>query len=306
MCGSRAKRPWREQSRPPVTQETRAYAAWLLVCLVWGTTYAAIRVAIETIPPLLMTSVRWLSAGLLLMVIQRLRGESLPSRSSWTSLALLGILLVGFGNGAVVLAEQVVPSGLTAVLVAVTPFWMIGIERFTSNAEVLHRRQIIGFVLGFTGVVFLVWPQLRGGSGPAFLAGVAGTQLAALGWSAGSNYARLREKDVSVLGASALQMVFGGLFLLALALMRGEHLTHTISGESWAAVAYLVVVGSIVGFSAYAYALKHLPLSLVSVYAYINPIIAVVLGALILDEPFTPRLLIASAVVLCSIAVVKR
>ena len=289
-----------------MTQQTLAYAAWLLVCLIWGTTYLAIRVAIDTIPPLLMTSVRWLSAGLLLMVMQRIRGESLPGRSAWRSLALLGILLVWFGNGAVVLAEQVVPSGLTAVLVAVTPFWMIGIERFMPRAEVLTRRQVIGFILGFAGVVFLVWPELRGGSGPAFLAGVAGTQLAALGWSAGSNYARFREKDRSVLGASALQMVFGGLFLLAVALMRGERATQTISAESWAAVTYLVLVGSIVGFSAYAYALKHLPLSLVSVYAYINPIIAVALGTLILHEPISPRLLIASVVVLCSIAVIKR
>jgi drug/metabolite transporter (DMT)-like permease len=276
------------------------------VCLVWGTTYVAIRVAIDTIPPLLMTSVRWLSAGLLLLALQRLRGDTLPGRSSWKSLALLGILLIGFGNGAVVLAELVVPSGLTAVLVAVTPFWMIGIERFTPRAEVLTRRHVIGFALGFAGVVFLVWPQLQGGSGTAFLAGVAGTQLASLGWSAGSNYARLREKDRSVLGASALQMIFGGLFLLAVALIRGERVTQTISGESWAAVTYLVFVGSIAGFSAYAYALRHLPLSVVSLYAYINPIIAVVLGTLILDEPITLRLLIASAVVLCGIALVKR
>ena len=288
-----------------MTQQTRAYVAWAVVCLVWGTTYGAIRLAIDTIPPLLMSSARWMVAGVLLLVVLRLRGEALPGRGSWGALAVVGILLIGFGNGAVVLAEQVVPSGLTAVLVAVTPFWMIGIERFTANAPALTRRHIGGLVLGFLGVVVLVWPELRGGTGSAFLVGVAATQFACLGWSAGSNYARRLKKHRSVLGAAALQMVFGGLFLFAAALARGEQLTEPISVQSWGAVAYLVFVGSILGFSAYVYVLEHLPLSLVSLYAYVNPIIAVALGSVVLGEPVTPRLIVASVAVLAGVAIVK-
>jgi drug/metabolite transporter (DMT)-like permease len=289
-----------------VTQQPRAYAAWIVVCLVWGTTYVAIRIAIETIPPLLMTSARWVAAGGLLLAVLRLRGESLPARSAWTSLALVGMLLVGVGNGAIVLAEQVVPSGLTAVLLAVTPFWMVGIEWFLPNAMPLSGRHVVGLLVGFGGVVFLVWPELRADSGAPFLLGVAATQLGCLGWAAGSNYARQRETDRSMLGASALQMVFGGLFLLVVAVVRGEAMTQATSARSLEAMLYLIFVGSIVGFSAYAYALKHLPLSFVSLYAYITPVIAVVLGTIILNEPITPRLLIASAVVLAGVAIVRR
>jgi drug/metabolite transporter (DMT)-like permease len=253
-----------------------------------------------------MTSVRWIVAGSLLVGVERLRGVPLPPRSSWRSLAVVGILLIGFGNGAVVWAEQVVPSGLTAVLVAVTPFWMIGIERRLPGAKPLSARHIMGLVLGFCGVAFLVWPQLRADSSSAFLLGVGATQFACAGWAAGSNYAHRMAPAGSLLGGSALQMIAGGLFLLVVALIRGEWVTEPISARSFEAVCYLVFVGSMVGFSAYAYALQHLPLSLVSLYAYINPIIAVALGSIILQEPITLRLIAASAMVLTGIAIVKR
>jgi drug/metabolite transporter (DMT)-like permease len=200
----------------------------------------------------------------------------------------------------------VVPTGLAALLVAVTPFWMIGIERFTRAAPPLRAKHVVGLALGFTGVLFLVWPELGTGSGPRFLAGVAATQVACIGWAIGSNYARLRPREGSPLGASALQMVFGGLALLVIALVRGETITGPISVASWSAVTYLVFVGSIVGFTAYARALERLPLSFVSLYAYINPIIAVALGAVMLGERVTPRLLVASALVLAGVASVRR
>src|SRR6266550_7816528 len=157
----------------------RAYLAWVAVCLIWGTTYLGIRIALEPIPPLLMAAMRWISAGGLLILMLALRGERLPARREWPSLTILGILLLGFGNGAVVWAEQTVPSGLTAVLVAMSPFWMVGIDALTAHGEPITGRRAAGLIIGFCGIVLLVWPEIRvSANGRAFLGGVAAAQLA--------------------------------------------------------------------------------------------------------------------------------
>ena len=220
--------------------------------------------------------------------------------------ALLGILMVGFGNGAVVWAEQTVPSGLTALLIAVTPFWMIGIEHLSGKGSRLTARHIGGLIGGFVGVALLVWPEVESRSGAAFLWGIVATQCAAAGWSLGSNLSRQRQVSEPVLAAAALQMIFGGAFLLGLSLVTREPWTLAISTQSLAAVVYLVLVGSIVAYSSYAYALQHLPLSTVSLYAYINPVIAVALGTVFLGEPLNWRLIVASVVVLGSVVAVRR
>jgi drug/metabolite transporter (DMT)-like permease len=283
----------------------RAYFAWVVVCLVWGTTYLAIRVALQTIPPLLMTAFRWTIAGAIIVVTLALAGERLPSRQAWPSLAVLGILLIGFGNGAVVWAEQTIPSGLTAVLVAAAPFWMVGVERFMANPDPLRLRRIAGLIVGFTGIVLLVWPELQLGAGRSFLVGVAATQLACLGWAIGSSYSRRRRHEENVLATAALQMLFGGFCMLIVAVARGEFAMLTFNRVTFGALAYLTVVGSIVGFSAYAYALKHLPVATVSLYAYVNPVIAMLLGTAILGEPLSSRLAVAGGVVLVGMALVR-
>jgi drug/metabolite transporter (DMT)-like permease len=284
---------------------TRAYLAWAAVCVIWGTTYLAIRVALETIPPFLMGALRWTAAGGLLISILRIRGERFPARQAWPSLTVLGILLIGFGNGGVVWAEQSVPSGLTAVLVSSTPFWMVAIERLMPNAERFTLRHFVGLVTGFGGIVVLVWPEIRLGQSPGFLGGVVATQLACAGWAVGSVYARRRRKDENVLAGVAIQMIGAGLCLWIPALARGEWTALRFSERSATAFVYLLLVGSIVGFSAYAYALKHLPLATVSLYAYINPAIAVLLGTIVLREPFSPRIAVACAVVLAGTAIVR-
>lgn len=170
----------------------RAYLAWIVVCVVWGTTYLGIRIALETIPPFLMASFRWLAAGTALVVALSIGGEKLPRTRAWISLALTGVLLMGIGNGGVVWAEQTVPSGLTAVLVAAIPFWMVGIERVMHGGERLTPRRVGGLVLGFSGIVLLVWPELRLGEGRSFLMGVLATQVACLAWAMGSSLAKRR------------------------------------------------------------------------------------------------------------------
>jgi drug/metabolite transporter (DMT)-like permease len=279
--------------------------AWVVVCLVWGTTYLAIRIALETIPPFLMAAIRWIAAGTLLIALLKLRGQRLPEMRAWPSLAVLGLLLLGCGNGGVVWAEQTVPSGLTAVLVSTIPFWMVAIERLMPNAEPLTPRRLAGLIVGFTGIVLLVWPELGLENGGAFLGGVIATQVACLGWAIGSSYARRRGSEENVLAAASIEMVAAGVCLLAVASTRGEWTTLEVNNRTLGAVAYLVVAGSIVGFSAYAYALKHLPIAIVSLYAYVNPVIAVLLGTLILQEPLSPRLAVASAIVLTGMGMVR-
>jgi drug/metabolite transporter (DMT)-like permease len=288
----------------------RAYLAWVAVCLIWGTTYLGIRIALETIPPLLMAAIRWIVAGGLLILVLKLRGVQMPQRAEWPALAVLGILLLGFGNGAVVWAEQTVPSGLTAVLVATSPFWMVGIDALMPDGERLTLRRTLGLALGFCGIVMLVWPEIHvGEGGRTFLGGVISAQVACIGWAVGSSYARRRgrghAKEENVLASAAFEMLFGGIALLAVALLMHETTRLVFSPRSGAALLYLTFVGAIGGFSAYAYALKHLPVATVSLYAYVNPIIAVILGTLVLQEPLNARMAAAAAVVLAGIALVR-
>jgi drug/metabolite transporter (DMT)-like permease len=289
------------------TSSTRlAYAAWIAVCLLWGTTYLAIRIALETIPPMLMGGLRWTVAGALMLAAMTVRGDRIPGRSEWPALTILGVLMIGFGNGGVVWAEQTLPSGLTAVLVAVIPFWMVGVERLAGDADRLTPRRIVGLLIGFGGIVLLVWPELELGEGRAFLAGVAATQLACLGWALGSSYGRRRTPAENVLAAAAFQMLFGGAVMCLAGWAHGEWSHLTFNARTGAAIVYLLVFGSIVGFTAYAYALKHLPLATVSLYAYVNPVIAMVLGTIVLDEPMSPRLAVAGGIVLAGMAMVRQ
>lgn len=280
------------------------------MCLVWGTTYLGIRIALESIPPFLMAAIRWIVAGGLLVVVLRSRGERIPGRTEWPAMLVLGILLLGFGNGAVVYAEQTVPSGLTAVLVAAAPFWMVGTERVLGGAERLTLARGIGLVVGFAGIVLLVWPELQSGSveraGGSFISGAAATQLACLGWAIGSSYSRRREQSENVLAAAGLQMLFAGVVLLVLGTLAGEWSSLSFTTRTASALVYLTIVGSIIGYSSYIYALKHLPVSTVSLYAYVNPVIAVLLGTIVLNEPLSPRIALAGAVVFVGSWLVKR
>ncbi len=293
---------------PSSPQERRlAYFAWALVCVIWGTTYLGIRISLETMPPALMGGLRWTIAGLLLLSYVWVRGEQLPARSSWAGIALMAFLLLGLGNGGVVVAEQWVPSGLTAVFIATAPFWMAGVEAFLRDGERLTRTTALGLIVGFAGIVVLVWPELSLGSADSrqFLLGVVALQIASLGWSLGSAYSRRHARNDNVLGSTALQMLAGGLMMIAAGTVRSEWTQLSFSLRTATALAYLSTLGAIGGFVAYTYALRHLAVSFVSLYAYINPVIAVALGVLVLGEPFTSRVAVAAVLVLVGVAIVR-
>jgi len=285
-----------------------AYVALVAVCVIWGTTYLGIRVALEAVPPALMGALRWLTAGSLLLAYAWLRGQALPHVGSWASLAVQGLLMIGFGNGLVNWAEQSVPSGLAAVVIATSPFFMAGVEALRADGERLSRRGLVGLVLGFLGIIVLVWPDLHlnDAGGTPFVLGLLALQGACLAWAVGSSYSKRHPHGDSVIGATAVQMLFGGLIMLVAGTLIGEWGRVSLHGRGVAALAYLTVVGSIGGFVSYIFALKYLPVSTVSIYAYINPLIAVILGAIVLGEPFGFRTVVSMAIVFAGVALVKQ
>lgn len=290
------------------TAPSLAWVAFLTVCIVWGTTYLAITIALESIPPLLVAGLRWMAAGVVLSAFMLATGRGLPGPHQWAPLALLGFLMNVVGNGFVVFAQQYVASGLTAVLIATTPFWTALIERFLPDGERFSRRSLIGLALGFSGIVVLVWPEMaRGGSnGRMFVIGVIAIQLACIGWVAGTSFTKRHELGNDPFRSTAMQMIFSGIMLLTAATAQGDWARVSFTPRTLAAMSHLAIAGSLVAYSAYIYAIQYLPLQLVSIYAYINPMIAVALGTWLLDEPISARIVIAAVLVFAATWVVGR
>ena len=283
-----------------------AYLAWITICVLWGTTFLGIRIALETFPVALLAGLRWMFAGLVLTAALPWVGETLPPRRTWKAIALVGFLMNVLGNGLLVWAEQYVASGLTAVVVGMVPFWSVIVEA-VSGGERLTRYTMAGLMAGFAGIVVLVWPQLTlgGDNGRMFVAGIIALQIGSLGWGIGTSYTKRHRLGATPLASSALQMVFSGAILLAVGTAAGEWSRVWFTPRSLAALVYLAIFGSVVGYTAYLYTLKYLPISTVSLYAYVNPIIAMILGTLVLSEPFTPRIVVAAALVFGGIAIVR-
>jgi drug/metabolite transporter (DMT)-like permease len=283
----------------------------LTLYIVWGSTYLAIRFAVETIPPFLMAAVRFLLAGLILITWRRLAGDPLPSPRQWRAVGVVGLFLLLGGNGGVVWAEQRVPSGITALLVGCTPLWMVLLDA-------LRRRRVptwwvmSGVLLGLGGIALLVGPaELTGLHGTVDPLGALVITLAALSWAAGSLFSQQAQQSgtmpPSPLMSTAAQMLTGGAALLLLGTFSGEWVRFNpaeFTSRSILATLYLLLVGSLIGFSAYVWLLKKAPITLVSTYAYVNPLVAVFLGSLLAAEPLTPRVLLASAVIVAAVALI--
>jgi drug/metabolite transporter (DMT)-like permease len=284
-----------------------AYIAWITICVVWGTTYLAIRVALESLPVALLAGMRWTAAGLVLMLLLPAFGEHIPPRRLWRSIAIVGFLMNVLGNGLLVWSQQYVASGLAAVVVAMVPFWSVIVEALSARGERLTRYTLAGVAAGFAGIVVLVWPALTfgGPDGRMFVAGILAMQVGAIAWAIGTSYTKRHSLGATPLASSALQMVFSGTILLLIGTALGEWGRVAFTARTLTAMIYLTLAGSVIGYTAYVYALKYLPVSTVSLYAYVNPIIAVVLGTLVLSEPFSARILIAAALVFCGIAIVQ-
>jgi drug/metabolite transporter (DMT)-like permease len=283
------------------------WGALVTVYLVWGSTYLAIRVVVETTPPLLAMGARFLAAGTLLaafLLARRGRSALRVRPRQLGGAALVGVLLLLGGNGGVAVAEQTVPSGLTALLVAATPLWLVCLR--TAARDRPARLSLVGTVVGFLGIAVLVRPGASLGEdvdpwGLALVVAAAGS------WALGSFLSSRLPMPGDAFVATTWEMLIGGGAMTLAAVAAGEldgFAPSQVSGAAWAWLGYLVVVGSIVAFSAYVWLLHNAPISLTATYAYVNPVVAVVLGALVLDEQVTAAVVLGGAVVVVGVALV--
>jgi len=285
------------------------WSAMISVYMVWGSTYLAIRFAVQTMPPFLMAGVRFLIAGSVLYLVRWAMGDPRPSWKEWRSASVIGIFLLVGGNGGVVWAEQWVASGVSSLLVGTAPLWMILIDMLHPDGRRPNRWSILGVGLGFIGIVILIDP-LQSVSSKETIdpAGAGVLVLASLLWSIGSLYSRKAKLPPSPLLGTGMEMLTGGLGLLLLGILTGELgrvSLLSISRSSWLGWLYLVVFGSWIGFTAYTWLLRSAPTPLVSTYAYVNPIVAVLLGYFLAEEILTFRIFVAALMVVGSVALIS-
>lgn len=281
--------------------------AFAAIYVIWGSTYLAIRFAIETVPPLLMAAVRFLVAGSLLYAWLRWRGAARPAPVHWRAAAVVGACMLLGGNGAVVWAEQRVPSGVTALLVAMVPLWMVLLDWARPGGRRPTLTVVTGLALGLAGLLLLVGPEQVLGGEHVDHAGALMLAFGCLAWSLGSVYSRHAPLPASPQLATAMEMLAGGALLLAAAALRGELPQvelAAVSARSLLAIAYLVVFGSLVAFSAYIWLLRQTTAARVSTYAYVNPVVAMLLGWAFAGEPLAPRTLLAAAVIVGGVVLI--
>jgi len=281
--------------------------AFSAIYLIWGSTYLGIRVTLESMPPFLMAAVRFLLAGSILLAVLKLRGAVWPTRRQWGINAIVGTLLLLGGNGAVVWAELTIPSGITALLIGVAPLFIVLTEWAWPGGARPTATTTTALLLGFAGVVWLAAPWESAAGGGLNLAGVGAILCSCVFWSVGSIYSRHARHGADPFVAAALQMLCGGTALLLAAGLHGDFTSlriADITARAWGAFSYLVVLGSLVGFSTFVWLMKHSTPARVATYAYVNPVVAVLLGWLILDEPITTRTLIASAIIVTAVVII--
>ena len=286
----------------------RLLAAFAAVYVIWGSTYLAIRFAVETLPPLLMASARFVLAGVIVLLWARLRdGAAWPTRLEWRVGLISGALLLLGGNGGVSWAEQRVPSGIAALLVAVVPLWMVLLDWLRPGGHRPRAAVFAGIGLGLVGLALLVGPDaIRSGSGSDTLGAIV-LVLASLSWAAGSLYTKHAPRATSTTVGTGTQMIAGGLALLAAAIVAGEPARLDLANASTNSIVaffYLLTFGSLIGFTAYVYLLAHTTAAKASTYAYVNPVVAVLLGWAIGHEPVTSRTVLSAAVILGGVAII--
>ena len=285
----------------------RLVVAFAAVYVLWGSTFLAIKYAVQSLPPFLMAGTRHLLAGAILYPLARMRTTEKPSISNWAATALMGALLLVVGNGGVSWAEQYVPSGVAALLVATVSLWMVLIEWLRPGGVRPTSRVLVGLALGFVGLGFLIGPTRLIGGGRVDPMGAMVLVLASLSWATGSVFSRRLALPKSLMLGTAMQSLAGGVLLLLLSLVTGQGAAldlGAVSLRSVLSLGYLVVFGSLLGLSAYNWLLGAVPPARVATYAYVNPVVAMLLGWVLAGEPVTFRTFAASAVILGAVILV--
>jgi len=292
-------------------EKASGLAIWtglIAIYIVWGSTYLAILFVVETMPPFLAAGFRFLIAGAVLYAFRRLRGDQAPRKVEWRSAAIVGLFLLVGGNGGVMWAEQRVPSGIAALMIASVPLWIALLDSLRPGGHRPNKWVIVGVLAGFAGILVLIGPaQLIGIEGEIDLLGALALLLAAFFWAMGSLYNRGAQLPASPLLGTGMEMLAGSLGLLLLGSMTGEWSQLNLASipiRSWLGFAYLVVFGSWVGFASYIWLLRVAPTMLVSTYAYVNPLVAILLGSLLAGEELTARVLLAAVFILGSVVLI--
>jgi drug/metabolite transporter (DMT)-like permease len=292
------------EERPSRAQIIAAFAS---IYIIWGSTYLAIRYAVETIPPFIMGGTRFLVSGALLYAWARYRGAAKPTKLHWRNAILAGAFLLLGGNGAVVWAEQFVPSGLTALLVSILPFWLVIIEWVRPPRRRPVGAVLVGLVLGLIGIIVLVGPGNIGGQGDIRPLGALVLIFGSLSWAIGSFWSRDAELPNSGLLTTGMEMLGGGALLIIVGVLSGElaHFdVHHVSRASAVGLVYLITFGSLLGFTSYIWLLDKVSPAHLGTYAYVNPIVAVLLGWAIAGEVLSIRTAVAAAIVICAVALI--
>ncbi len=289
--------------------KVRIWLALITVYVVWGSTYLAIRFAVETMPPFLMAGVRFLIAGVILYTWRRLAGDPAPLRIHWRSAIIVGLLLLLGGNGGVVWAEQRIASGIAALIVGSAPLFMVLIDALRPGGQRPNWQTGSGVLVGFVGIALLVSPSQWTGNGLQMDGlGVAALILASILWAAGSLYNRNAQLPDSPLLGTGMEMLAGSAGLLVLGTLTGEWSRldiAAISPRSLWGLFYLITGGALIGFASYTWLLRVAPTPLVATYAYVNPLIAIFLGNLLAKEVVTPRLIMAALVIVGAVALIN-
>jgi drug/metabolite transporter (DMT)-like permease len=288
--------------------KTKIWIALLALYIVWGSTYLAIRFAVDTIPPFLQAGLRFLISGLILVIWRRAAGDEMPSLKQWRSLAIVGTLLLLGGNGLVSFAEQRIASGVAALIIGTVPLWLVLIEAIRPGGVRPSWRALIGLIVGFGGIYLLIGPSELTGKFQFDILGTLTLITAAFLWSLGSIYSRSAELPKSALMTTGAEMLAGSIPIFIVSILFGELKSFSfaqVSGQSWLALLYLITFGSMVGFVAYIWLLQNAPVSLVATYAYVNPLVAVLLGSWFAQESLTARTLFAAGIIIGSVVFIN-
>jgi drug/metabolite transporter (DMT)-like permease len=288
--------------------KTKIWIALLAVYIVWGSTYLVIRFAVETLPPFLSGGLRFLVSGAILLIWRRAAGDAPPTLRQWRSAAIVGTLLLLGGNGLVSWAEQTVPSGIAALIIGAVPMFMVIADALRPNGVRPTAGVIAGLAIGFSGIYLLVGPSEFSDGLHLDVFGVTALLIAGFLWAIGSICGKTLDLPKSALMTTGAQMLTGGFALMAASAANGELKGFSfvqVSTDSWLALAYLIAFGSMIGFVAYAWLLQNAPIPLVATYAYVNPLVAVFLGNWFAQEPLTPRILAASAIIVGSVVFIN-
>jgi drug/metabolite transporter (DMT)-like permease len=282
------------------------WTALSAVYLIWGSTYLAIRFTVETLPPFISAAGRFIISGAFLYCWRRLAGDTAPGRLEWRNASIIGVLLLVGGNGGVVWASQFIESSLAALLVATVPLWMVVIDALRRDGSWPNFKSTLGIVMGFCGAALLIGWTAKG-SEPEYFYGAVAVVSASLLWAFGSIQGKTAKLPSSPLLITGMEMLAGGVGLVAVATLTGEFSylqMNEISSRSALAWGYLTVIGP-VAFVAYAWLLRNAPIPLVATYSYVNPLVAIVLGYFLGKETITPRILVAAALIVGSVALVS-